>query len=116
MSRIRDIVADAELHREEAPECDGTETIIGFTYAVRQKIPAALIETTQDVDGLLARSEKCLRSELLYALVGDIHKELEIMLIDVKLLARHMRPTTEAEEAWKAAVAELSGIIEGLEI
>ena len=117
MSRIRDLVLGAELRRTEEPDGDGLETVMGFTYAVQQKIPASHMVLSQyPVDDILAHNESVLRHELLHAMVGDIRGKLVLLRMHAQLLLAHMHPTLESDEALTKILNEIEGITKELEI
>lgn len=116
MSRIRDLVLGAELRRTEAPDGDGLETTMGFTYAVCQKIPASHIMLNADREDVFAYNERVLRHELMYALAGDIAGKLTLLRLHARLLLAYMEPRLESDEALEKILKEIGDIIKELEI
>lgn len=122
MSRLRDMVREHEVVRKHLEDGDGSGrpgvmTVLGISYGVQQFIPEGHLILTEDLESLYEHNEKTLRHELMYAMVGDVHRDLVILRMKVySLLRGHMNATVEADAALKEVVNSIGDIIEGLEV
>lgn len=116
MSKLRDIVREHKVVRENSPEEDAVVTQLNISYTVQQRIPNNHLLLAEDIGALLAHNDKCLRHELMYALVGDVHSELTILLMNMHNLRRYLAFGQAGDLALTSLEDKLEDIIKGLEI